>query len=166
MAGRVTIRKATGAADMARARKLFADYQSQLGVDLSFQGFDAEIDGLPGAYALPAGCLLLAIDGGEAVGCVGMRPLEDTDICEMKRLFVYERWRDRGLGRRLAVAVIDEARAAGYTRMRLDTLEFMAEARALYRGLGFRECAPYYDNPLPNVLYMEIDLAAAKTADA
>jgi len=163
MAGRPTIREATGAADMARVRALFLDYQGRLGVDLAFQGFDEELTSLPGPYARPRGCLLLAVDGDDVAGGVGMRPLEGADVCEMKRLFLYERWRGRGLGRRLAVAIINEARAAGYARMRLDTLDFMTEARALYRALGFRECAPYYPNPLADVLYLEIDLARAGT---
>lgn len=166
MADRLTIREATGAADMARVRKLFVDYQQRLGVDLTFQGFADEIDSLPGTYARPMGCLLLAVDGDNMAGGVGMRPLEGADVCEMKRLFLYERWRGRGLGRRLAVAIIDEARAAGYGRMRLDTLDFMTEARAMYRTLGFVECAPYYDNPLAKVLYMEIDLATAGPGNA
>lgn len=142
MADHPTVREATGAADMARVRKLFLDYQQRLGVDLSFQGFSDEIGSLPGPYARPRGCLLLAVDGDNVAGGVGMRPLEGADVCEMKQLFLYDRWQGRGLGRRLAVAIIDEA-------------------RAMYRTLGFVECAPYYHNPLANVLYMEIGLATA-----
>lgn len=166
MADEPILREAVGADDMARVRALFLDYRDWLGVDLSFQGFDEEVNNLPGPYARPKGFLLLAVDGDEVAGGVGMWPLADAGVCEMKRLFVYDPWRGRGLGRRLAVAVLDEARAAGYGRMRLDTLDFMTGARALYRDLGFRECAPYYHNPLTDVLYLEIDLAAAAAGGA
>lgn len=166
MADDPTIREAEGADDMARMRALFLDYRDWLGVDLSFQGFDEEVNNLPGPYARPQGCLLLAFDGDAVAGGVGMWPLADAGVCEMKRLFVYEPWRGKGLGRRLAIAVIDEARAAGYVRMRLDTLDFMTEARALYRDLGFRECAPYYHNPLTDVLYLEIDLETGAPGEA
>lgn len=152
------IREAKGTADMARMRRLFADYRDRLGIDLSFQDFDRELNSLPGPYARPGGCLLLAEDGDRVAGGVGMWPLAENGVCEMKRLFVYELWRGSGLGRRLAVAVMAEARAAGYRRMRLDSLGTMTEARALYRSLGFQECPPYYENPLPDVLYLEIAL--------
>ncbi|HEX9703509.1 MAG TPA: GNAT family N-acetyltransferase [Rhodospirillales bacterium] len=153
------IREAEGASDMAGVRRLFLDYQDWLQVDLSFQGFAEEVRSLPGRYARPFGRLLLAVDGDEIAGGVGMWALEPPEVCEMKRLFVYDRWQGRGLGRRLAEAIMTEATAAGYARMRLDTLGFMAAARSLYRALGFVECAPYYDNPLADVLYLEKRLA-------
>jgi GNAT superfamily N-acetyltransferase len=153
------------AGEMDEVRALFLEYQRWLGVSLCFQGFDEELKTLPGKYARPHGCLLLARaapqppPGPEAIaGVVGMRPLADG-ACEMKRLFVRAPWRGQGLGRRLAEAAIGEARAAGYRRMRLDTLPSMGEARQLYRSLGFFEIDAYYRNPLAGVLYLELPLA-------
>ena len=108
-------------ADLLAARNLFLEYADYLGVDLCFQGFQEELDGLPGAYAPPDGRLLLAVEDSEAVGCVAVRKLGDG-ICEMKRLYVKPAYRGKGLGRGLAEAVIAEARAIGYTKMRLDSL--------------------------------------------
>jgi len=154
----IRIVRAEGPAEMERVRGLFLDYRDWLRVDLCFQDFDEEVRTLPGRYAPPGGCLLLAMDGDRVAGGVGMWALADEGACEMKRLYVYDAWRGHGLGRRLADAIMTEARDAGYERMRLDTLDFMTEARALYRVLGFRRCAPYYHNPLSDVLYLERDL--------
>lgn len=155
----IIISRAEGARDMERVRTLFLDYHDWLRVDLCFQGFDEEVQTLPGRYAPPRGCLLLARDGDEVAGGVGMRALDEDGVAEMKRLFVYERWRGQGLGRRLAGAIMAEAVGAGHSFMRLDTLDVMTGARALYRSFGFEECAPYYPNPLGGVLYLEKDLA-------
>jgi putative acetyltransferase len=149
--------EARSAADYAEARALFIEYADQLGIDLCFQNFTAELDQLPVMYGPPAGCLLLARRGGEAVGCVGVRRLSD-EVCEMKRLYVRAPERRTGLGRRLAVASVDAARARRYRRMVLDTLASMTPARTLYEGLGFRETTPYYANPLPDVVYMALEL--------
>ncbi len=136
---------------------LFREYEQFLQVDLCFQQFEAELAGLPGKYASPTGALMLAIQESEAVGCVAMRPLADR-ICEMKRLYVRPAYLGRGIGRQLALTVIERAREAGYTQMRLDTLEKLKPALGLYHSLGFRKCPAYYANPLPGVVYLELDL--------
>jgi ribosomal protein S18 acetylase RimI-like enzyme len=145
---------------IAAARTLFREYESFLNVDLCFQDFENELAGLPGKYAPPQGALLLAVEGGQVCGCVALRKLE-PEICEMKRLFVRPQYRGRGLGVKLAAAIIAEAAAKGYAAMRLDTLAQLAEAIQLYERLGFRNIDPYYHNPLPGVSFWELDLRPA-----
>lgn len=152
-----TIREADTAADIAQVRALFLEYQATLGVDLCFQGFAEELASLPGNYSRPAGRLLLAANGSDVLGVVGVRPISGTD-CEMKRLYVRAAGRGAGLGRLLTQALIKEARLAGYRRLLLDTLPTMNEAQALYRSLGFVEIAPYCNNPIAGTRYMALDL--------
>jgi len=138
-------------------RRLFREYEQFLAVDLCFQNFEEELAGLPGKYAAPEGALLIAIDGQESAGCVALRKLEDG-VCEMKRLFIRPVYRKQGLGRVLARRIIEEAGLLGYKWMRLDTLERLTEAMRLYESLGFRRINPYYENPLPDVVYWELKL--------
>jgi putative acetyltransferase len=149
--------EAAGPPDFAVARELFQKYAAQLEIDLCFQGFAAELDRLTSMYAPPAGSLILARSGKSPIGCGAIRRLSD-ESCEMKRLYVRPEARGTGLGRNLAERLVGRAAALGYRRMYLDTLVEMAPARGLYRSLGFRETAPYYDNPLPGVVYMALDI--------
>jgi putative acetyltransferase len=149
------IREAAGDEDIALARALFVEYAQWLRVDLCFQGFDRELATLPGAYARPRGRLLLVGEPGEAFGCVALRPLEgESGTGEVKRLFVQPRARKGGWGGRLVDKLLAEARAIGYAELKLDTLDWMSDARVLYAKHGFRECAPYYVNPLAGAVYM------------
>ncbi|MBL8831850.1 MAG: GNAT family N-acetyltransferase [Rhodospirillales bacterium] len=152
------LRYAEGAADMDTVRTLFREYQQGLGVSLCFQDFDAELAGLPGKYAGPQGCILLAEADGRPAGVVALRSLDGDTVAEMKRLYVRPAARGLGLGRRLAASIVDEARKRGYARMRLDTLPKLSEAIALYATMGFVEIAPYYGNPLPGVRFYELKL--------
>jgi ribosomal protein S18 acetylase RimI-like enzyme len=161
MGGIRTIRIVHAASEeqIQTARSLFVEYASSLHFDLCcFQNFDQEIDGLPGEYAPPAGFLMLATCDGETAGCVALRRLT-VDTCEMKRLYVCPAFRGRGMGRKLAEAVIRRGVAADYQRMRLDTVESMKEALSLYNSLGFREIGPYRYNPVAGARYMELDLS-------
>jgi putative acetyltransferase len=142
---------------LALIRRLFGEYANSLEVDLAFQGFAEELAGLPGDYARPAGGLLLGFDGDEPAGCVAFRPLE-PGVCEMKRLYVRPPARGAGWGRRLVERVVGEATAAGYERMRLDTLPSMRAALGLYTGLGFREIPAYRHNPVAGTRFLEREL--------
>ncbi len=149
---------ATATSDIEQARALFKEYAAWLEIDLWFQNFDQELAGLPGDYAPPDGRLLLAQQNNQVAGCVALRKIGDG-ICEMKRLFVRPAFRGQGLGPLLIESVIREARAIGYTAMRLDTLPpKMNDAIALYRAFGFQEIAPYYRNPVPGAKFMELSL--------
>ena len=149
-----------GEADVVRT--LFEEYAAAIGVDLCFQGFAEELATLSGKYALPGGCLLVAGNAG-IHGCIALRPLAvepgGRRIGEVKRLYVRPSARGTGAGRALARALIARARAQRYAELKLDTLNTMHAARELYASLGFRECAPYYVNPLPDVAYLSLALA-------
>lgn len=156
---------AASAEEVAACRDLFVEYQRGLGVSLCFQGFDAELAALPGDYAPPRGRLVLALRAGRPAGCIALRPLFHRDA-EMKRLYVRAAHRGSGLGRMLATHIIAEARALGYETLKLDTLPQMLAAQRMYEKLGFRDTAPYNDNPVSGVRFLALDLRASPVPPA
>ncbi len=151
------IAEAKTKSQISSAEKLIREYAASLGIDLSFENFEQEMADFPRAYTRPGGRLLIAIEGGHAVGVVGVRRLS-AKMCEMKRMYVRPGSRGRGIGRLLARRAIKAAQDAGYNRMRLDTLSRLKEAVSLYRSLGFEKIEPYRFNPHRGVLYMELNL--------
>ncbi len=157
----IALAKPESQTDWDATREIFREYAQGLHVDLCFQDFDAELIGLPGDYAEPRGALLLAYVDGLVAGCCALRPLDTTDYpnaSEMKRLYVRPEFRQHGLGRQLAEAILDCARLAGYDCVLLDTLNTMESARALYQELGFKEIPPYYHNPIEGAHYLLVNL--------
>ena len=174
------IYRAESPVQIQQVRELFLEYAKSLGFSLCFQGFDEELAGLPGDYAPPEGRLFLAEYDAKLAGCVALHRaasdeckvasreparripevrLAEERIGEMKRLYLRPEFRGKGLGRLLAERVLDEARGIGYTKLRLDTVEpVMKDAVAMYRRMGFREIAPYRENPMAGTMYMEVDL--------
>ena len=148
---------------MPLIKKLFAEYTASLNLDLSFQDFEKELENLPGKYAPPEGSLILAEENGIPAGCVALRKFgTDGDICEMKRLYVPDSFRKRGIGKELVCRIIAQGTAMGYGSMLLDTLSTMAKARELYEAAGFKRIDPYYHNPLEGAIFMELDLKEKK----
>ena len=157
MNGAAAIDLATAPEDVAAIRLLFEAYAASLPVDLDYQDFSAELDGLPGKYATPKGALLLA-RGAIPLGCVGLRRLPQEGCCEMKRLYVRPEARGTGLGYALALAAIAAARRIGYRELRLDTLPTMSTAAMLYERIGFAPMAPYYTPTPAGTRFMALSL--------
>ena len=159
----IQVRDAGDEEGLDHARRLFGSYAAEfadsIAEALCFQGFEAELAGLPGRYAPPSGCLLLAMEGDVPAGCVAMRDL-GGGTCEMKRLYVTGPYRGRGVGRLLVEELIRRAERAGYRRMVLDTVPEMAGAIALYRSFGFVEIPPYWACPIERTVYFEKSLTA------
>lgn len=156
--------------DKEAVTALFTAYTAALGIDLTFQDYQTEVDSLPGKYSPEQdGCLLVACDVDEdkkLVGCVAYRALPSTNpnnhsekgYCEMKRLYLSPSARGTGLGTKLVEAIIDHARVSGqYKGMRLDTLPYMESARALYKRCGFAEVEKYYETPLEGTIFMGLE---------
>jgi ribosomal protein S18 acetylase RimI-like enzyme len=156
------IRQAQSEGEIAEVKAIFREYEKWLGLDLCFQGFEQEVAELPGKYSPPDGRLLIAETDGEIAGVVAMRNLGDDGdgVCEMKRLYVRERFRGQDLGETLISRVIEEAKVSGFRVMRLDTFPpKMKKAVDLYRSHGFLEIPAYYNNPNPETLFMELAFA-------
>ena len=139
------------------AKKLFLEYAASLGCSPCLQNIEKEIGQLPQEYGPPEGRLLLAVDEGKSAGCVAFRKIGES-LCEMRRMYLRPEFRGRQIGKGLAGALLEEARKAGYSSMRLYTLPAMKEAISLYHSLGFQNIPPYGEHIIPDALYMELVL--------
>jgi putative acetyltransferase len=153
----VQLVRAATATEWEQARRLIEEYAASLGIDLGFQDFAGELARLESEYGPPRGALLLAMDGDDAIGCVGLRAF-DGATGEVKRLYVAPAARGRALGRRLAGAIVEVAREYGYPRLVLDTLPSMHSAQTLYQSLGFQPIDAYRYNPIAGTVFMELIL--------
>lgn len=153
----IEFRKVDGGDMLGGIKQLFIEYAQSLGIDLAFQGFDKELESLPGKYASPDGVLILASVEGKAAGCIALRKLSE-EICEMKRLYVRDAYRGLGIGKQLIELLIKEAESLNYRYIRLDTLPAMKDAQRLYLSYGFYDIEPYVYNPIEGARFMELKL--------
>lgn len=151
------IRRADFPADTNALLDIWREYVVSPSVSLDYQGNDAEFATLPGKYASPAGCVLVADNGSEIDGCIAYREVR-RGLCEMKRLYVRPRARGTQLGRNLVDRLIFEARTAGYIEIRLDVLEEFTSARRLYEAFGFVPAEPVSYNPIPGTAFLGLYL--------
>jgi ribosomal protein S18 acetylase RimI-like enzyme len=140
--------------EIIKAKDLIIEYIKWLNQDLAFQNIDDELINFPQKYKEPDGTFIIAKDNDNVVGCVGLRKL-DKNICEMKRLFVNDKYKGNGIGEKLVEIIIEEAKHKNYKRMRLDTLKKMESALKIYYKNNFYEIEPYYNNPNNDVVYIE-----------
>ncbi len=153
----INIKQVETRSDLEEIKQLFMEYAESLDFCLCFQDFEAELANLPGEYAPPEGRLYIALYRSQPAGCVALRKIDDN-ICEMKRLYVRLQFRKKGIGRALAIAIIEEAQRLGYRSMRLDTVPSMREAITIYRSLGFKYIGPYRYNPIEGAIFLELEL--------
>jgi len=157
MTDHITCKIATTAADFELGNMLFKEYAQSLGVDLSFQDFESELQTIALQYNKPYGALLLVFKKEQAIGCAGIRKLEDH-TAELKRMYLQDACRGQGIGLTLLTRSIETAKALGYHTIRLDTLHNMTAAQQLYKSFGFYEIPAYRFNPLEGTIYMEKEL--------
>jgi N-acetylglutamate synthase-like GNAT family acetyltransferase len=137
-----------------KTKDLIMEYIKWIDQDLSFQDINDELGRFPNKYKEPLGAFIIAKENENVIGCVGLRNL-DNKICEMKRLFVNDNYKGKGIGKNLVEKIIEEAKIKNYERMRLDTLSTMETALKIYYKNGFYKIEPYYNNPYGGAVYLE-----------
>jgi putative acetyltransferase len=152
------VARAETAEDLAVVRELFQEYWNSFGFTPCFQGFGAELAGLPGPYAPPGGGLALASVDGRTAGCAAYRRLDD-ERCEAKRLYVRPEFRRQGIGRALLDWVMKEARRNGYREIVGDTMPVMERALEMYARAGFERTGPYSATPTEGAIYLRFRLS-------
>ncbi|WP_430966655.1 GNAT family N-acetyltransferase [Spongiimicrobium sp. 2-473A-2-J] len=151
----VTFKKATSDQEFEIGKGLFRAYAEELGIDLTFQNFEDELQDIARQYSEPEGSLVIAYSNKkQPIGCFGIRKL-DEGICELKRMYIHPEFRGQGIGNLLMKESIRAGNKLGYTKIRLDTLSTMRPAIGLYKSYGFYEIEPYRYNPMEGAMYFE-----------
>lgn len=140
--------------EIIRAKGLILEYIKWLNTDLSFQNIDDELNNFPEKYQEPNGDFIIAKDNEDVIGCVGIRKIE-KNVCEMKRLFVKDNYKGKGIGKKLVEKIMEEAKIKNYHKIRLDTSNTMQAALGIYYKFGFYDIKSYYNNPHDNIVYLE-----------
>lgn len=153
----ITIQRARFPVDIHEVISIFREYVASPSVSLDFQNYDSEFAALPGKYAEPDGCILLAWQEDLVVGCAALRRV-DSATCELKRVYVRPVARGESVGRRLVERMIREARDQEYRRMCLDVLPEFVAAQQLYESLGFVPAEAVSYNPVPGTQFLALDL--------
>ena len=153
----ISISEAKSSEDYQEVKLLIEKYVKFLGMDLEFQGFSNEMDALNSMYATPRGAMILAKDKKKLIGCIGLRPFRNK-IAEMKRMYVDEEYRGKGIGEKLLKSFLEKARQLKYERIWLDTLPELKAANSLYKKYGFKEMDPYRYNPRSDAIFLELVL--------
>lgn len=149
---------------LAAAKSLFIEYAQVIndvaGGSLQYQGFDAELQSLPGLYAPPRGRIYLAVVNAAPVGCAALRPLDrlGPDVGEVKRMYVQPTARGLGLGHALITRLIADALQVGYRTLKLDTSTSMHAAQHVYTSAGFKPCDRYNDDPMDDTAWYDLRL--------
>jgi GNAT superfamily N-acetyltransferase len=153
----IRISKINSEEDKQIAKDILLEYAEMRNFDAALGDFDKEISEFPGKYSRPTGSFLLIFSDNEPAGCVAIRAIDD-EYCEMKRLYVKDKYLGRKIGKALVLGIINEARQKGYKKMRLDTHPWMKEAESLYRSVGFKEIEAYWKHPIDGAKFFELDL--------
>ncbi|MGF6480014.1 putative acetyltransferase [Paraburkholderia sp. JPY419] len=151
------VREAVFPADTRKLVAVIREYVQWLDLDLSYRGFDAEMDAFEAIYTLPSGMFFVADAGGELAGCAGLLR-HSAGTAEIKRLFVRDAFRGMRLGETLVTSVIGKAKSLGFSKLVLDSVPKTAFAQRIYERLGFVEIAPYYANPVEGTRFLALEL--------
>lgn len=157
----MNITQAIFPADTHILKSMIREYVAWLDMDLSYRGFEQEMDRFEALFTLPGGLFLIAREQGREAGCVGLKR-HDAQTAEVKRLYVRPAFRGQELGRRLMTELVLRARRLGFERLILDAVPQTVVAQQLYEAMGFTETAPYYPNPVPGTRFFELRLQPLK----
>ncbi|MBC7843502.1 MAG: GNAT family N-acetyltransferase [Gemmatimonadaceae bacterium] len=150
---------------LAMARELVGEYAVMPHTVPRWPDAAANIAALPQPFVPPRGALLVARNGDDAVGCGALLAYEPPHIAEIKRVYVRPSARGQGVGEVIMRALLSEAAARGFSRVRLDTAPELLAAQALYLRLGFEPIPQYRNTQLPGDVCFECDLTAYARSD-
>lgn len=161
----ITLTEASFPEDGERLKAVIREYVAWLDMDLSYRGFEQEMDRFDQIFTRPNGLFLMACSADAVAGCVGLLR-HDASTAEVKRLYVRPGFRGLHLGERLITTLMDKAQSLGISRLILDAVPQTTVAQRLYESMGFQPMAPYYANPVAGTKFYSLALSTVSCADA